>query len=81
LTSLPLLSLSHTHTHATYDEHTQQGARGDAFLNRVQNIAARVPYATCPGNHEIEDGSFTHYRYRFHSIGSDDDTYDDTVTK
>lgn len=31
----------------------QQNARvGDKFMNQIQPIAARVPYMTCPGNHE-----------------------------
>jgi len=25
-------------------------------------MAARVPYMTCDGNHEIEEGTYAHYR-------------------
>ncbi|XP_068706650.1 acid phosphatase type 7-like isoform X2 [Montipora foliosa] len=37
---------------------------GDAFMNRIQDMAARIPYMTCVGNHEIPF-NFSHYRYRF----------------
>ncbi|XP_067052534.1 acid phosphatase type 7-like isoform X3 [Acropora muricata] len=37
---------------------------GDAFMNRIQDMAARIPYMTCVGNHEIPF-NFSHYRHRF----------------
>lgn len=47
-----------------YDFHTSGGLNGDAFMNRIQDMAARIPYMTCVGNHEIPF-NFSHYRYRF----------------
>jgi len=38
---------------------------GDLFMRRIEPIAARVPYMTCVGNHEIEHGTYAHYRYLF----------------
>jgi hypothetical protein len=40
-------------------------------MERIEPIAAYVPYMTCPGNHEIAY-NFSHYRYlhlwsHFHS--------------
>ncbi|XP_074644507.1 acid phosphatase type 7-like [Tubulanus polymorphus] len=37
---------------------------GDAFMRRIQPIAAYLPYMTCPGNHEKKD-DFIQYRTRF----------------
>ena len=28
------------------------GKKGDVFMNQIQDVASRVPYMTCPGNHE-----------------------------
>jgi len=47
-----------------YDLITDSGINGDNFLNRIQPIAATIPYMTCPGNHE-EHENFAHYRNRF----------------
>ncbi|XP_073233636.1 acid phosphatase type 7-like [Porites lutea] len=47
-----------------YDLQTNGGLNGDAFMNRIQDMAAIVPYMTCVGNHEIAF-NFSHYRYRF----------------
>ncbi|XP_029186649.2 acid phosphatase type 7-like isoform X1 [Acropora millepora] len=47
-----------------YDFHTSGGLYGDAFMNRIQDMAARIPYMTCVGNHEIPF-NFSHYRHRF----------------
>lgn len=38
---------------------------GDQFMRVVEDIAARVPYMTSPGNHEIDEDTFSHYRHRF----------------
>ncbi len=35
-----------------YDLCEQNGARGDAFMNAVQPLAAQLPHMTSPGNHE-----------------------------
>ncbi|KAJ7383152.1 hypothetical protein OS493_030304 [Desmophyllum pertusum] len=47
-----------------YDLQTKGGLNGDAFMNRIQDMAAWIPYMTCVGNHEIAF-NFSHYRYRF----------------
>ncbi|CAH1270778.1 ACP7 [Branchiostoma lanceolatum] len=47
-----------------YDLHTQGGKYGDDFMNRIQDIATKLPYMTCPGNHEIEF-DFNPYLTRF----------------
>ncbi|XP_067932184.1 acid phosphatase type 7-like [Watersipora subatra] len=49
-----------------YDLHNEGGRRGDKFLRRIEQIASRLPYMHCVGNHEIPYG-FIHYRYRFSS--------------
>ena len=36
----------------------------DLYLQKIEPIAAYVPYMTSPGNHEAF-GDFTSYRYRF----------------
>ncbi|XP_060074531.1 acid phosphatase type 7-like [Ylistrum balloti] len=48
-----------------YNLMDQDGQVGDQFMRIVEDIAARVPYMTSPGNHEIDDDTFSHYRYRF----------------
>jgi hypothetical protein len=54
-----------------YDLQSDDGLVGDTFLQRVQGIASRMPYMTCPGNHEIQGSDensskyFAHYRNRF----------------
>ncbi|KAJ7374452.1 hypothetical protein OS493_007558 [Desmophyllum pertusum] len=35
-----------------YDMHTDNARVADKFMNQIQPIAARVPYMTCPGNHD-----------------------------
>jgi len=52
-----------------YDLDTDSGRNGDAFMARLQEVAAYVPYMTCPGNHEIEDDLFANYRNRFSMPG------------
>eukprot|EP00057_Strongylocentrotus_purpuratus_P016056 XP_011670530.1 PREDICTED: iron/zinc purple acid phosphatase-like protein isoform X1 [Strongylocentrotus purpuratus] len=52
-----------------YDLHDEEGKVGDDFMNRIQDVAAVLPYMTCPGNHEIAH-DFVHYRYRFSMPGS-----------
>lgn len=37
-------------------------------MRSIQKVAARVPYMTCPGNHERYD-NFSHYDARFSMIG------------
>ncbi|XP_013386031.1 acid phosphatase type 7 [Lingula anatina] len=47
-----------------YNLNSNGGERGDEFLNRIEGIASRTPYMTCPGDHEAFD-KFMHYMYRF----------------
>ena len=47
-----------------YDLSSDDGARGDIFMNQIQPFAGRVPYMTCPGNHEVTN-NFTHYTNRY----------------
>ncbi|KAK3085903.1 hypothetical protein FSP39_010267 [Pinctada imbricata] len=48
-----------------YNLRDNGGQTGDAFMRLIQEIASRIPYLTSPGNHEIDDDTFAHYRYRF----------------
>uniref|UniRef100_A0A8C3XLF4 Purple acid phosphatase n=1 Tax=Chelydra serpentina TaxID=8475 RepID=A0A8C3XLF4_CHESE len=41
---------------------------GDAFMRKIEPVAASVPYMTCPGNHE-EKYNFSNYRARFSMPG------------
>ncbi|XP_041376621.1 acid phosphatase type 7-like [Gigantopelta aegis] len=47
-----------------YNLYTDGGKVGDSFMNKIESIAANIPYMTIPGNHEI-GGDFSHYRTRF----------------
>ena len=47
-----------------YNLDDEDGARGDNFMNQIQPFAGKVPYMTCPGNHELAD-NFTHYTNRY----------------
>ncbi|KAH0631617.1 hypothetical protein JD844_006038 [Phrynosoma platyrhinos] len=42
---------------------------GDAFMRKIEPVAALVPYMTCPGNHE-EKYNFSNYRARFSMPGN-----------
>lgn len=49
-----------------YNMHDDQGRVGDNFMNLIQPIATRMPYQTCPGNHELDViGTFHSYKNRF----------------
>jgi hypothetical protein len=50
-----------------YDLNTEQGKYGDRFMRLMEPIAARVPYQTSVGNHEIA-GNFSEYNHRFTMI-------------
>ncbi|KAI2803400.1 Acid phosphatase type 7 [Blomia tropicalis] len=50
-----------------YDLHERHGEQGNDFMRSIEKVAARVPYMTCPGNHE-NHGNFTHYDARFSMI-------------
>eukprot|EP00118_Oscarella_pearsei_P008592 m.45250 g.45250 ORF g.45250 m.45250 type:complete len:419 (+) comp33576_c0_seq3:37-1293(+) len=47
-----------------YDLHSDGGVNGDEFMNRIQDLAAVMPYMTAVGNHEIFF-NFSHYQNRF----------------
>ncbi|XP_033755018.1 acid phosphatase type 7-like [Pecten maximus] len=51
-----------------YDMETDGGLNGDNFMELIQPVAARVPYMTSPGNHELTN-SLHHYRTRFSMPG------------
>ncbi|KAL3860473.1 hypothetical protein ACJMK2_010596 [Sinanodonta woodiana] len=38
---------------------------GDAFMQMIQDMTSHVAYMTSPGNHEIDNDTFAHYRHRF----------------
>ncbi|XP_069679838.1 acid phosphatase type 7-like [Periplaneta americana] len=52
-----------------YDMDWENGRVGDDFMNKIQPIAAYVPYMTSPGNHE-EAYNFSDYRNRFTMPGN-----------
>lgn len=52
-----------------YDLFEDEGRNGDDFMNEIQEIAAYVPYMTCPGNHE-RYYNFSHYKNRFSMPGN-----------
>lgn len=47
-----------------YDLDGDGGAKGDEFLNMIQDIAGNYAYMTISGNHERR-GGFWHYKHRF----------------
>ena len=47
-----------------YNLHERHGHQGHDYMNLVEPIASRIPYMTCPGNHE-QFGNFSHYDARF----------------
>lgn len=57
-----------------YDMNEEEGRVGDRFMNMIEPIAARVPYMTCPGNHESAY-NFTHYSHRFTMPGEESNLY------
>ncbi|XP_053406613.1 acid phosphatase type 7-like [Mercenaria mercenaria] len=54
-----------------YDMDSDNGYIGDKFMNMIQPLSARLPYMTCPGNHENKY-NFTHYKNRFTMPGDED---------
>ncbi|XP_062996198.1 acid phosphatase type 7 [Elgaria multicarinata webbii] len=52
-----------------YDLDTSDALVGDAFMRKIEPMAASVPYMTCPGNHE-EKYNFSNYRSRFSMPGN-----------
>lgn len=52
-----------------YDLNTENGRYGDEFMREIEPIAARVPYQTSVGNHEVAN-NFSHYDHRFTMVQS-----------
>ena len=52
-----------------YNLDSDDGRVGDKFMNKIQPFASKVPYMTCPGNHESAD-NFTQYRLRYNMPGT-----------
>ncbi|GMI23203.1 hypothetical protein TrRE_jg10068, partial [Triparma retinervis] len=50
-----------------YDMNSDNGRRGDDFMNNIQPLASRVPYMVDAGNHE-QAQSFAHYTERFRNM-------------
>lgn len=48
-----------------YDLESNGGTVGDSFMDIIEDYASYIAYMTAPGNHEINGGNFSHYRYRF----------------
>lgn len=40
-------------------------------MNRIEPLAARIPYMTCVGNHEVH-GNFSHYRFERNLLFSEE---------
>ena len=54
------------------------GKKGDVFMNQIQDVASRVPYMTCLGNHEAGTnfaGDLHHYIKRFNQPGGTNGVY------
>jgi acid phosphatase type 7 len=54
-----------------YDLPTNNGTRGDNFMNMIQPFSSAVPYQVCPGNHEYYS-DFAHYKALFTLPGKSD---------
>jgi hypothetical protein len=53
-----------------YDFDGANGTNGDAFMENIQQIAARAPYMVSLGNHENSGVSLAHYTERFRHMPS-----------
>lgn len=51
-----------------YNLHDKHGEQGHNFMRAIEKVSSKVPYFTCPGNHE-EEKNFTHYDARFSMLG------------
>lgn len=54
-----------------YDMHSNNGLVGDEFMRQIENLASKVPYMTCPGNHE-NAYNVSNYKKSFWMPGDDD---------
>eukprot|EP01063_Lacrimia_lanifica_P022139 TRINITY_DN29823_c0_g1_i1.p1 TRINITY_DN29823_c0_g1~~TRINITY_DN29823_c0_g1_i1.p1 ORF type:complete len:556 (+),score=164.37 TRINITY_DN29823_c0_g1_i1:45-1712(+) len=48
-----------------YNLNDDFGKVGDQFMHNIEQVAARVPYMVCHGNHEDSPGALAHYIERF----------------
>ncbi|BFZ07355.1 hypothetical protein BsWGS_10394 [Bradybaena similaris] len=53
-----------------YDMDVDNARVGDEFMRQIEPLASRLPYMTCPGNHEMAY-NFSNYRNRFWMPGDD----------
>ena len=58
-----------------YDLHTDDGTRGDLYMQDLEPLASRVPYMVIAGNHEEDGKNFSHYQNRFTMPGYDNQFY------
>jgi len=59
-----------------YNMQDDEARVGDQFLRDMEPIAARVPYQTCPGNHEADFlASFGNYKQRFNMPGDSENMF------
>lgn len=54
-----------------YDMRDDNARNGDKFLNLIEPLASKLPYMTCPGNHEWAY-NFSNYKNRFWMPGDDE---------
>lgn len=57
-----------------YDMEYEEGDVGDAFMRKIEPLAAYVPYLTSVGNHEW-NYNFSHYVNRFTMPNSDSNLF------
>uniref|UniRef100_A0A7E4UVI9 Purple acid phosphatase n=1 Tax=Panagrellus redivivus TaxID=6233 RepID=A0A7E4UVI9_PANRE len=58
-----------------YDLHTDNGQRGDLYMNQIESLISKVPYMVIAGNHEDDGRNFSHYNYRFNMPGDTNHFY------
>ncbi|CAD6199292.1 unnamed protein product [Caenorhabditis auriculariae] len=49
-----------------YDLHTDNGKRGDKFMNLMEPLISTMPYMVIAGNHEDDGKNFSNYQTRFY---------------
>uniref|UniRef100_A0AC35F618 Purple acid phosphatase n=1 Tax=Panagrolaimus sp. PS1159 TaxID=55785 RepID=A0AC35F618_9BILA len=58
-----------------YDLHTNNGERGDLYMNELEPLFSLVPYMVIAGNHEDDGKNFSHFQNRFKMPGFDNQFY------
>ncbi|CAD5227947.1 unnamed protein product [Bursaphelenchus xylophilus] len=61
-----------------YNLQNRQGKLGDAYMRKIEPIAAYIPYMVIAGNHEEDGEDFANLRYRFSmpdSVSGDNQYY------